>query len=101
MIRRLIVWWIARTNLIRNVSVAIVGALIASGIIDEAGGKEVLAGLMVLLAGLASYLIERTKEGHVKEVQELINATVEPVKVDGYFGPKTKSALVKRMRRTR
>lgn len=101
MIRRLIVWSIARTNLIRNVSVAIVGALVASGVIDEAGGTEVLAGLMVLLAGAVSYLIERTKEGHVREVQALINATEEPVKIDGYFGPKTKSALVRKMRRTR
>ena len=99
MIRRIIVYVIARTNLVRNVSVAIVGALIASGIIDEAGGSDVLAGLMVLLAGVASYLIERTKEGHVKEVQELINGIAEPVKVDGYLGPKTKSALVRKMRR--
>ena len=101
MIRRILTIILARTNLIRNVSTAIVGALIAAGIIDEAGGAEVLAGLIVLLTGLASYLIERTKAKHVREVQELITQEGEAVKVDGYLGPKTKSALARKMRRTK
>jgi uncharacterized membrane protein len=100
MIRRIITIILARTNLIRNISTAIVGALIAAGIIDEAGGAEVLAGIIVLLTGLASYLIERTKAAHVAEVQEIIRQD-EPIKVDGYLGPKTKSALVRKMRRTK
>lgn len=101
MIRRILTIILARTNLIRNISTAIVGALLAAGIIDEAGGAEVLAGLIVVLTGLASYLIEQTKAKHVAEVQEIIRQEGEPVKIDGYLGPKTKSALVRKMRRTR
>ena len=98
MIRRIITIILARTNLIRNLATAIVGALIAAGVIDEAGGAELAAGLIVLLTGLASYLIERTKAKHVKDVQNLINgATPDDVKADGYLGPKTKKALARNM----
>jgi peptidoglycan hydrolase-like protein with peptidoglycan-binding domain len=97
MISRILAIIVARTNLIRNMATALVGALLAAGIIDDAGGAEVLAGLVVLLTGLASYLIEHTKARHVREVQEEI-AQDEPIKVDGYFGPKTKRAIYKRVR---
>jgi peptidoglycan hydrolase-like protein with peptidoglycan-binding domain len=100
MMSRIILWCIAKTNLLRNISLAVVGALIAAGVIDESGGQTLHAGLMVLFVGGLNYLIEHTKSKHVAEVQAVLAAD-EPLKVDGYLGPATKSAIVRKFRRKR
>lgn len=98
MLIKILLWTISKTNLLRNLILSLVGALVAAGVLDEAGGKEAAAGLIILATSLLNWWVERAKTEHVLELQEGLLMDGEPIKVDGYFGVKTKRAVYRKIK---
>lgn len=94
---KIIVWILSHTNLIRNAAVAIAGALVGAGILDEKSVEQVAAGLVIVLTGLLNWVIEQHKAKIVKSVQAELNQSTS-VKIDGYLGPVTKDAIMSQIR---
>lgn len=94
MMRRIILWIIAKSSIPRNAAVALAGLLLSAGVIQPDGVEPVTAGILVIIVGLLNFLVEAKKQVHVENVQKALNEVGVPVKVDGYLGPVTQRELL-------
>ncbi len=99
MIRKLVAKFITKTNLIRNAAVGIAGSLVAAGVIEPESAEAVVAGAAVIFAGLLNYWVERIHAAGVKDVQRVLHAEDDGLVEDGWAGPRTLAALLRRGRR--
>lgn len=97
-ITQVMLYVISKTNLVRNLVLSMVGAMVGAGVLADSDVEQVAAGLVILITGVVSWWVEHAKTVHVTEVQRQLQQDGDPVKADGYLGPKTKLAINRRMR---